>query len=298
MKDSNPKLKKEVAWNGIRFLSPIDWEIGKIGNQYLVLEDEDGPVMEVKWRRVKGKFSPQAQLQRLAVLHNIKPGVVVKKIPVPSGWKEIIDQFESECFSWHGKTIGGIGTVLYCPKCQTSTLLQFFQRKAHMPEDLFARILDSFQDHPHNDRVAWAVFDIRARIPGEFRLSRYRFEPGAFELIFSRGKDKIMLYRWGPASILLRRADLLQNASEMFGIPQTDLRCKKADGQDIVDSSISFRSGGWAGIRNIIGTKHVYTVSRMWHLKDKNRLLGVKMDGKQPVDSGVFEQVCRFYECI
>ena len=295
---SNPKLRKEVAWNGIRFLSPVDWEVGKIGNQYLVLEDEDGPIMEVKWRRIKGNFSARAQLQRLAAVHKVKPGMIVKKIPVPYGWKKIIDDYESACFSWHGETIGGIGTVLYCPKCRTSTLLQFFQRKAHIAEKITAQILASFQDHPQNDQVAWAVFDMTARIPGEFRLSRYRFEPGVFELRFARGRDKIMLYRWGPASILLRQADLLQNASKMFGISRSDLHCKMADGHYIVDSSISPRSGGWAGMSNLIGAKHVYATSRMWHLEAKNRLLGVKMEGRQPIDSGVFEQVCRFYDCI
>ena len=298
MKDSNPKLKKEVAWNGIRFLSPVDWEIGKIGNQYLLLEDEDGPIMEAKWRRIKGNFSPQAQLERLANLQKIKPGVIVKRIPVPFGWKKKIDRFESACFSWDRETIGGMGTVIYCPKCQTSTLLQFFQRNARTAEKVAAQILASFQDHSENDRIAWSVFDMTARLPSEFRLLRYRFEPGVFELTFVRKRDKIVLYRWGPASILLRQADLVQNASKMFGIPQADLHSKNADGHDRVDSGRSFRSRGWSGIRNLIGIKPMYTLSRMWHLEDKNRLLGVKMDGRKPIDSDVFEQVCRFYGCI
>ena len=57
---------KQVAWNGIRFKAPRPWQIGRIGTRHLVLEDAGGPVMEVKWGPVKGKFSHAAHLKRLA----------------------------------------------------------------------------------------------------------------------------------------------------------------------------------------------------------------------------------------
>lgn len=295
---SNPTLGKEVAWNGIRFLSPVDWEIGKIGNHYLMLEDEAGPMMEVKWHRIKGHFSPQAQLHRLSALHKNKPGRNIKQIPVPSGWKEVIDRFESLCFSWYGETMGGRGVVLYCPKCQNSTLMQFFQRKIHVIDKITTQLLASFQDHRQDDQIDWAVFDITARIPREFQLVKYRFEAGLFELTFVCRGNKVTLYRWGPASILLRERDLLQNASKMFGISHADLKYSKIDGRNMVDSNIYPSSSAWVRISNFIKLNPLYNKSRIWHLEDKNRLLGVKMDGRQPIDPSVFEQICGFYDSV
>jgi len=295
---SNPTLGKEVAWNGIRFLSPIDWEIGKIGSQYLILQDEGGPVMEVKWRRIKRTFSPQAQLQSLVALHKKKPGMTIRKISVPSHWEKIVEHYQCACFSWHTETIGGIGIVLYCSQCRTSTLMQFFQQKAHKTEKITTQLLASFQDHPKNGKVAWTVFDITAKIPDDFQLFRYRFEPGVYELVFTRRGYEITLYRWGPASILLRKQDLLHNASKMFGIPRTDLTKKKVDGRNVVDSNIYLCSDGWSYITKLLKPKCAYGRSRLWHLEDKNRLLGVKMDGRQPIDTHLFEQVYRNFDSI
>ena len=291
-------LWKEVAWNGISFQAPIDWEIGKIGAHYLVLEDEFGPVLELKWRRIKGKFVLQDQLRRLSAVHKNKLGKTIKQIPITSGWKHVIDPFDSLSFSWQGETIGGIGLILYCSKCRTSTLLQFFQQKTRIPKKIVTQLLASFRDHRQDGQTAWAVFDITAKIPGEFRLTRYRFDAGAFELEFARRRNKITLYRRGPASILLREQDLLQYASKMFGVSQTDLQYKRVDGRNIVNSKIIPPSSGWAWTRHVLRSHPKYCRSRMWHLEDKNRLLGVKMNGGQPVDFALFEQICCFYDSV
>ncbi|UCD89876.1 MAG: hypothetical protein JSW04_00080 [Desulfobacterales bacterium] len=295
---SNPTLGKEVAWNGIRFLSPVAWEIGKIGKHYLMLEDEGEPVMEIKWRKIKGTFSPRAQLQRLMALHKKKQGMTLKKIPVPARWENMVEHYQCVCFSWHTETIGGIGIVLYCSHCRTSTLMQFFQDKTRTTENIATHLLASFQDHPKNGQVAWTIFDITAKIPDDFELLRYRFEPGVYELVFTRKGYEMTLYRWGPASILLRERDLLHHASNMFGIPQADLTTKKINGHDGVDANIFLGSDGWGRITNLLRPKRQFGRSRMWLLEDKNRLLGVKMDGKQPIDLPLFEQVCHYFDSI
>ena len=81
----------------------------------------------------------------------------------------------------------------------------------------------------------------------------------------------------------------------MFGVSQTDLQYKRIDGRNMVDSIISPPLSRWAGISRIIGLNPLYYKSRVWHLEDKNRLLGVKMSGKQPIDLALFEQICGLY---
>ena len=74
--------RKEFAWNGVSFFAPVSWEVGKIGRQYLMIEDDFGPVMELKWYRIKGKIILQDQLSHLAAAHKNKPGRTIRKIPI------------------------------------------------------------------------------------------------------------------------------------------------------------------------------------------------------------------------
>ena len=59
---------KEIAWYGMRFKIPADWQMSQIGIRYLAIEDEFGLVMEIKWAPVKGKFSHSSHLKRLIAL--------------------------------------------------------------------------------------------------------------------------------------------------------------------------------------------------------------------------------------
>jgi len=91
--------EKEIAWNGIRFLAPSDWEVGKIGPRYLMLETEYGPALEIKWGTVKGNFSHRKHLQRLAATQDKPSGKPVKKSPLPEEWAKALDPFDATGFS-------------------------------------------------------------------------------------------------------------------------------------------------------------------------------------------------------
>jgi hypothetical protein len=194
--------------------------VGKIGAHYLMLEEESGPVLEVKWGEVRGSFSHQDHLRRLAALHGKELGESVKQCPLPAAWEKALGKFEATGFSWHGKRVGGMGVLLYCSTCHNATLIQFYQKGSSQTEKIAQRLLTSFRDHRQDNQVIWSLFDIRATIPEKFRLVRHRFEAGEFELAFASGGQKITLHRWGPASILLSGRDLVQFARTMLPHPQ------------------------------------------------------------------------------
>ena len=59
---------KELSWDGVLLKIPADLQLGQIGTLYLLIEDQFGPTIEIKWTPVKGKFYHQAHLKRLASL--------------------------------------------------------------------------------------------------------------------------------------------------------------------------------------------------------------------------------------
>lgn len=289
---------KDVAWNGIRFQAPLDWEIGRIGIRYLMLENETGPVLEIKWGPVRGHFSHRTQLRRLARLQKKRLGTSVTATPLPPAWKEALSAYQVSGFSWAGETIAGSGVISYCPSCRNASLIQFYHKDFRTVGKTAQRLLASFRDPCRNEPVLWCIFDIRAAIPEKFRLVSYRFEPGKFELIFSAKGQRITLYRWGPASVFLSRRDLIRFAETMVRLPPGEPRDAIPTGPKAIEwdesPSPASRRGWW----NPMKAKSVFHRFRIWHLEEKNRILGIQAEGKKPFDPCIFEKICAEYESV
>ena len=289
---------KEIAWNGVRFEVPAHWEVGKVGPCYLMLEQEARPVLEVKWARVRGTFSHSAHLRRLRSMHGRRSGIVVEECAVPSRWQKALDGFIATGFSWQGKSIGGMGVILYCTTCRNATLIQFYQTKSGQSEDTGLPVLRSFEDHRADGQVIWAVFDIKAVIPERFKLVRHRLAPGKYELAFEAKGQKITLHRWGPAAILLRDQDLAAFAKTMTGMPLDPSIVISATGTKRADWKESPSITLWGRLLGGIRRRHPFKRFRLWHLEKKNRILGVEAASKKPSDFQTFESICAAYESL
>ena len=90
----------EIAWYGVRFKIPPDWQLGQIGIRYLLIEDESGPAMEIKWTPVNGKFSHRTHLTRLASLQKKQVRKSIQPQPVSAEWETALSDFETREFSW------------------------------------------------------------------------------------------------------------------------------------------------------------------------------------------------------
>lgn len=289
---------RETAWNGVRCEIPDSWEVVKIGRRYLMFAEKSAPMMEIKWGQIRGKFSHHSQLRRLAMQQRKKFGKTLKEIPLPPEWRTPLSEFISVAFSWHSQTISGSGAVLYCPTCKTATLMQFFQKHSAHSTALVQHILGSFQDHSRDNRVIWALFDIRALIPAEFDLIKYRFDAGQYELIFSYKKQKITLWRWVPASVLLHKQNLEEFAHRVtrFALKKT-VAPVRAD-PDWVEWEVLPSTPWWSRWRSRRLLGHAPTYYRFWHLREKNRIFGVKIEGKQAIDSEFVNSICAGYGSV
>ena len=290
--------RKEVAWNGIRFLSPREWELGKIGSRYLMLEDESGPVMEIKWGQIKGTFSHRDYLKRLSAFRGKDHRKSVSESPLPSGWEKALGSFESTGFSWRGTLLGGMGVILFCPTCRNATLIQFYQRDSGKLKRIYQPVLASFRDHRQDNQVVWSVFDIRAMMPVQYQLVRHRLDPGQFELAFESKGQQITLYRWGPASILLENRDLVEFAGAMVDTFGNEPHLVTKSSGKVVEWEVHLPLSQWKRLWGYIKTRRPFQKYRLWHIEEKNRILGVSAVGKKPFDSRLLEQIFSGYESI
>ena len=289
---------QEFAWYGIRFEAPAAWQVGKIGPRYLLIEDDSGPALELKWGQVTGRFSHRAHLRRLAALKGKKIGQPVKECPIPPRWEEAVANYEATGFSWQGRGIGGKGVLLYCPTCHTATLIQFYQKDGREVEKISRRVLNSFLDHRGDHLLTWSLYDIRAILPQDFNLKQYRFEAGEFELSFASKRQKLILHRWGPASMLLSDCDLIRIARTLIPNPYgVGVPLNLGEGE-AVEWRIDPPATPWGRWWGRINRRLSFQWLRLWQLPAKNRILGVRIQSRESINPRFLDWVCEGYESL
>ena len=85
---------KTIAWNGLRFEVPGDWDPARIGPRHLLLASEAGPVMEIKWATVKGRFSGRRRLRELSRRVR-RRGAAFRETALPEPWRPFLSGFEA-----------------------------------------------------------------------------------------------------------------------------------------------------------------------------------------------------------
>ena len=291
-----------MAWNGLSLQVPPQWEVSSLAASYLQLDDEVGPVLELKWQQIKGVFSFKTHLKKLSRLSTSTPGVDFQKIPLPHDWQQALRNFEVQSFVWQSSEVSGKGAILYCSECQKAILLQFYQKQGRDDSSIPLEILHSFRDHSEDGMVPWALFGLRALIPQRFALVRHRFHPGHYQLEFQDQKEHLFLIRWGPADLLLKDGDLLawfhKRGGELNWCQAADMRAYKYHGKPALQGqsqgSIASASRLWARMTKKL--PHIWV--RVWHLASRNQILGVAARGLMPLNEQTLEEVCSNYEMV
>ena len=292
-----PNRWKEIAWYGMRFKTPVEWQLSQIGIRYLSIEDENGPVMEIKWAPVKGHFSHSTHLKRLSALQKRQLRKSVRPEPLSSEWDQALSGFTASEFFWQSPSARGRGVLLYCPTCRHATLVQFFQKGAISNQTVSTQILKSIRDHRSDGQILWAAYDIRALVPETYHLKNYRFDAGQYMLDFAEGNQHIVLYRWSMASVLLDKQDLTQLAKTVASFGGSGPVAGTIDGNDMVEWSTAPVTD-WQRRLSRFKRKASYGWLGLWHVQAKNRILGVKAEGTKPLDTALLENVCSHYEII
>lgn len=289
--------RKEIAWNGIAFTVPSQWEVGQIGIRHLIFEDDDGPAMEIKWGPVKGRFSHRAHLKRLKAQQPKKLNKSLIEWTPPRNWDKALRGFEKGGFAWETRNTSSRGVILYCPVCRKASLIQTFHQNRETAKQNLLKVIKSLRDHREDGMTAWSLFDIRAMLPEKFQLTRHRFEAGKFENEFIFRRQKLTLYRWGLASILLSKQSLVEFAKTLPQVSNghPDPVFKRSG--DAVEWQATPKNQ-WQRSISRLKPNPSFKWLRLWHLEDKNRILGVCAEDRRPLDPDMLNRICSQYESI
>jgi len=287
-------ILKSIAWNGIRLSIPSTWEIGRIETRHLFFDSPAGPAMEIKWSPVKGRFSHRSHLNQLIAQQKNRPDKNLEEWQLPPTWEKALSSFIAKGFSWQLNTENGRGAILFCPSCKTAIMIQFFNVKDANTDIAILNMLKSLKDHRNDNQTEWAVFNIQALLPGTFKLNSYQFKPGNYQLAFSDKFQSLKLFRWAPASAFIAQSDLSQFAANTLDLSQASLVTNLTLDHPAVEWQVN-NTPGWHHWLFPFKRKPAFHWIRVWHIPDKNRILGIRLDSRKPIDVGMTRDICRNY---
>jgi len=290
-------MLKDIDWNGIHISVPSTWELGRIDTRYLFFDTHVGPAMEIKWGPVKGRFSHRSHLKKLVAQQKHHPGRSLEEWHLPSVWENALSNFIAKGFSWQSGAENGRGAILYCPVCKTALMFQIFNIAGHMTDKAILDMLKSLQDHRDDGQTAWTVFDIHALLPRTFQLDTFQFKPGIYELAFSDRFQTVKLFRWAPASAFLSQANLSRFTANALEFNHENLVTTSF----LEHPAVEWRSNtmaGWYTWLYRFKRKPSFHWLRVWHVVEKNRILGIRLDSKKPFDRDMVADICVNYGAI
>lgn len=301
----------EYRWNCVGLTTPDTWEPASLERDGFLLESRGRPVCEMKWRTVKGGFSFEKHLKKLAKGHK---GVDMKSVPLhetPLEWRQGVARLTDsglrlESFLWRLGDLKGIGAILHNPASGLAALIQFFMEGGS--NDTAAEVLATFRDYSSGKTVPWAMFGLKARVPGEFVLDTFSFKPGHYQVKYWRpraaaARDRLppgkgpgthlVFERFAPASVLLKGTTLEEwaRAGLEDGVP---------DALPVEGSSDAI---GWHGIDKpsllrALLRRQRHSMGRVWMSATGNAILVVRTSGAVPLDRDVFKEVCESYAVL
>jgi len=296
---SDITLWDEIAWNGISFRKPSCWEIATIGRNYLMLGTRADPRMEINWGNPSKTASHLHSLKQLQATKRSfgrrKQGLSVDAWDPPQSWLHALPNHKVSGFSW--KYPAGNALVVSCSSCNRASLFQFYQSSSEAPghfQTIISKLLSTFRDHSENNCQQWAVFDIHATLPAALQIKSYQFSPGFMAMDFITKGLQISLYRWSPASVLLAGKKLSEFAGSLPFYPGSisetrqdadRMEWEKSPSSSLLKRLAAFLSAGFSHHRFLIR-----------HVHEANRILAVRSESRQPMDSNLFDQIVADYE--
>jgi len=248
--------------------------------------------MEIKWGVVKGRFSHRSRLKKITSQQKGQAGRDIAAWSLPTTWEKALSNFNSQGFMWNSKSENGRGAILFCPSCQNATLFQIFNISGHLSDPWVLETLKSLGDHRNDDYTAWSIFDIHALLPKSFQRVRHTFKPGNHAIVFSDGSSEIWLYRWAPASALLAQATLSQFAASTLMLPQEQMTQISINSHPSVEWREKPRHHRFYRFKQ----KAAFRWVRVWHVRKKNRILGVRIHSKRPIERDQMADLCSHFK--
>jgi len=282
-----------VGWQGIVLRVPKDWSlVGVSGDEkkgYFRVDSPYASAAEVRW--TEARKMPDLEQKAREFLRELERATKKRRMSFTSKIKrrpptdaEIKTGGASVGFTWRGDR-NGYGRLLFCGACQRMVIVQVVSPLEEDLSGLAGEILRSACDHSELGWQTWALYDLEAAIPSEFRLERHTLMSSYILLSFKSKQGELTVERWGLAGTLLKRMDMMEwfrkdSLPDYRGF-RVSIEPDEAEG----GHEVLRITGRRAGIRQVARAAVRALTLRplpqelgayIWHCPDSNRLFAVR----------------------
>lgn len=234
--------KTVVGWHGVRCVLPPDWNVTGFSmdrdSGYLRIDApaDSAMTVQIRWSLASAPPGPPNLYSALAPHFRRwfkKPEPVLPKPDLKTNlekfFKESAKQakkaktaFETSLkpektegekgertainFSWTGAGRGQ-GKIWYCDVCKRIMVVQVVGlAKEHQEiNGIASQLFASLHCHSIDGYDLWALYDMVAEVPDDFRLDEQKLLSGYLHLAFTRYGERIVIDRWGLANMTLKK---------------------------------------------------------------------------------------------
>ncbi len=287
MAKKEKNAQRKIAWNGVSIVVPKLWEAKAIGVNHLHLEDNFQPVLEMRWQQ---KFTKKVDdnIRRVVIRLEKTTSRKLHQVPLPESYLSKLNSFSIQCYST--KVNGEPQYVfLYNEQHAVFVILQFVVSKKGVHP---LQSIDKIECSPQNDPQYWSIQDFCFFIPSSFTLLNHTMDAGFTTLNFKNSSTQLHLCRLAPATMRLQHNSLQEILSSLLGLE------KSLEEMSVSESGVQYERNP-SLLHQILlrmRRKKPFIRSKIWHDEENDRLLGVFMEAKQPIDVKTHEMICSSYE--
>ncbi len=283
---------RTICWNGVSIAVPLDWEAKVTEKFRLNFEYNYTAVLEVSWQEALPKDVAGFIAGSLRHYEQLS-GAKLQQYTLPDVVEEALSSCSPQCYATRKNKTPRLLYLFEKESCHFITVLLLQTQNTSPPWDAIASIKPSFVDT--NDLQSWAVQDFQVSIPSSYLLSNYSMAAGFTTLHFEKNKTLLHLCRLAPASLRLQKNSLDEIFISLLGLENTADICRQH-----IDKTLYYERSPDLGKQVLLRLKrkNPFLLASLRHDDDRDRLLGVFMEGIHPLNHQIHDLIYSSYEVI
>jgi len=281
-----------IGWNGVHLFLPIQWEVIVKGNSHLIMEENHHPLLEVRWQNKTQP--PSGQSHTDAILSRLRKELARELLVIesPPFLHPLTSRFTVSAFAY-GDSAHPAGAIITCMKRETPILLQFFNTTTSSIPRLSSFFETFTCEFKENGVSRWAIEDLKFDIPRQYDLEASSFSLGLIQLFFKTRATQLKFCRIAHASHHFQEHSFSELFDNFCG--DTSINSRLIDEKTLIlDTPPSLSDQ----LLRVVKRKKIYRWAKFDHLDDQDKILGLHLQSRKPLEADQIATIENSYGTI
>ncbi|NDV23502.1 hypothetical protein [Desulfovibrio sp. JC022] len=294
---------KNIAWDGISFDVPSDFEVSGIDKRFLQLDNGEHPCIELRWYDAGRTYKEKTYFRQLAKKIESSSGLKIESTVLPASWKAPLKKYNTTAFYWQSDLATGRGVMFYCKNAAKVMLVQFIGKCDNQIDNAAVTLFSSLKFNTPDEDQLWHIYDMKATLPATMALESFEFKPGRFNICLADQTEMIDLYRFSPADVILKDCTLREFSKELFkdeikklGLSIAELEYDK--GSTCMYGQVKSPSTAKLALSKFNPKRRPYGQIEIRYTRESNRILAVMVKSRQQIPEDRAKNIFKKYEII